>query len=82
MSRLVVERVHRLSSRPWAFVSGRLEGEALRVGDELSVSVGDVVSGQVVVESVELHSAGATTTIAVDGAAAESVREGSVLSRP
>jgi hypothetical protein len=35
MTRLVVVNVHRMSSRPWTFVTGRLEGDALRVGAEL-----------------------------------------------
>ena len=77
MTRLVVENVHRMSSRPWTFVTGRLDGDALRVGDELV----DDRSISVVVRSVELHSAPATTTVAVEGVSAEAIRAGTVLTR-
>jgi len=77
MTRLIVENVHRMSSRPWAFVTGRLEGDSLRVGDELV----DGRSIAVVVRSVELHSAPATTTVAVEGVSADTIRAGTVLTR-
>jgi hypothetical protein len=81
MTRLVVERVHRLSSRPWLFVTGKLEGDALRIGDELVVLDGDTPSGRAVVRSIELHAASSKTTVAVDADLADSVREGAVLAR-
>ena len=79
MTRLIVERVHRLSSRPWLFVTGQLEGEALHIGDELTVLDGGVPSGRAVVRSIELHAAASRTTVAVDADFADSVREGAVL---
>ncbi|GID64630.1 hypothetical protein Acy02nite_25110 [Actinoplanes cyaneus] len=79
MTRLTIERVHRLSSRPWLFVTGHLEGEALRIGDELTVLDGGVPSGLAVVRSIELHAASSKTTVAVDTDVVDSVREGAVL---
>jgi hypothetical protein len=81
MTRLTIERVHRLSSRPWLFVTGHLEGDALRIGDELTVLDGGAPSGRAVVRSIELHAAPSKTTIAVDVDAVDSVREGAVLAR-
>jgi hypothetical protein len=81
MTRLVVERVHRLSSRPWLFVTGLLEGEALQIGDELVVLQDGVSAGSAVVRSIELHTAPPKTTVAVDATPVDSVREGTVLTR-
>lgn len=81
MIRLTIERVHRLSSRPWLFVTGQLEGDALRIGDELTVMVGGTPSGLAVVRSIELHTTSSKTTVAVDADLADSVREGAVLAR-
>ncbi|MEV6301414.1 hypothetical protein AB0M02_18535 [Actinoplanes sp. NPDC051861] len=77
MTRLTVERVHRLSSRPWILVTGTLEGDALSIGDELTVAHGI----RAVVRSIELHTASAKTTVAVDADLADAVREGAVLTR-
>jgi predicted thioesterase len=80
MTRLIVENVHRSSSRPWAFVNGRLEGDELHIGDELTVRHGNIQVASAVVLSIELHSAqGNTTTIAVDAALADAIRSGTVL---
>ena len=54
MTRLIVESVHRISSRPWVFVTGRLEGGDLRSGDEMSVTYGDAHVASAVVRSIEL----------------------------
>ncbi|MEV4276890.1 hypothetical protein [Actinoplanes xinjiangensis] len=81
MTRLTVERVHRLSSRPWLFVTGQLEGDALHVGDELMVLDGGAPSGRAVVRSIEMHVAASKTTVAVDVDVVDSVREGAVLAR-
>ena len=81
MTRLVIERVHRLASRPWVFVTGRLEGEALRIGDELTVLDGGAPSGMAVVRAIELHAASSKTTVAVDADLADCVHEGAVLTR-
>jgi hypothetical protein len=81
MTRLIVEGVHRMSSRPWAFVTGRLEGDALRIGDELILAGGDGTAISAVIRSIELHSAGGKTTIAVDAELADSLYDGAVLTR-
>jgi hypothetical protein len=81
MIRLIVERVHRTSSRPWVFVTGRLEGGELSIGDEMTVAHGDVPVGAAVVRSIELHGPPGTTTVAVDADLADSIRDGTVLIR-
>jgi hypothetical protein len=81
MTRLIVEKVHRTSSRPWAFVTGRLEGDELRIGDELTVARGDVRVASAVVRSIELHGPPGTTTIAIDADLADAVQDGTVLTR-
>jgi translation elongation factor EF-Tu-like GTPase len=81
MTRLVVERVHRVSRRPWIFVTGRLDGEALRIGDEVTVIYGEAAPVCTVVRSIELHSLPGKTTIAVDVELANSLGEGAVITR-
>jgi len=81
MTRLTVENVHRMSSRPWTFLTGRLEGDALRIGDRLGVAGADGPGEPVVVQSIELHGAPAMTTIAVEGASAGAIRAGTVLAK-
>jgi len=81
MTRLIVERVHRVSSRPWLFVTGRLEGDALRIGDQMTVAYGDGREATAVIRSIELHGPPGTTTIAVDAGLADTLREGIVLIR-
>jgi translation elongation factor EF-Tu-like GTPase len=79
MTRFVVENAHTTSSRPWAFVTGRLEGGELHIGDELAVTHGGVEGATAVVRSIELHSAPDKTTIAIDAAVADSIQSGTVL---
>ncbi|GLY01586.1 hypothetical protein [Actinoplanes sp. NBRC 101535] len=62
MTRLGVERVDRIGSRPWVFVTGELDGAPLSIGDELTVTP----ERSVVIRAVEFHSAPGRTTIAVD----------------
>ena len=81
MTRLIVESVHRISRRPWVFVTGRLEGGDLRLGDEMTVTYGDAHVASAVVRSIELHSAPGKTTIAVDADLADALRDGAVLIR-
>jgi hypothetical protein len=81
MTRLIVERVHRIPSRPWVFVTGRLEGDRLCIGDKLVVAHGDLAVGSAVVRSIEIHSPPGTTTVAIDADLADSVRDGAVLIR-
>ncbi|MDY7088375.1 MAG: hypothetical protein SYR96_25115 [Actinomycetota bacterium] len=78
MPRLIAENTHRLSTRPWLLVTGRLEGEALRIGDELSLAGSEAA---VVVRAIELHGALPKTTVAADGDATSSISEGAVLVR-
>jgi hypothetical protein len=81
MTRLIVENVHRISSRPWAFVTGRLEGDKLRIGDELLVAQGDLPAASAVIRSIELHSPPGKTTVAIDAEIADSIQNGTVLTR-
>jgi hypothetical protein len=81
MTRLIVEAVHRISSRPWVFVTGRLEGDDLSIGDELRVAHGDVHVASAVVRSIELHGPAGKTTIAVDADLADALRDGAILIR-
>jgi translation elongation factor EF-Tu-like GTPase len=79
MIRLTVESVHRMSSRPWIFVTGRLEGGELCIGDELTVTRGNAPVAFAVVRSIELHGPPGTTTVAIDVDLADSVKDGVVL---
>jgi hypothetical protein len=79
MTRLIVENVHRTSSRPWAFVTGRLEGDELHIGDELAITHGDIQGATAVVRSIELHSTPEKTTIAIDANLADTIQNGTVL---
>jgi hypothetical protein len=81
MTRLIVEAVHRISGRPWVFVTGLLEGDDLRLGDEMTVAHGDVNVAFAVVRSIELHGPPGKTTIAVDVDHADTLRDGAVLIR-
>jgi hypothetical protein len=81
MTRLIVEAVHRIRSRPWVFVTGRLEGDDLHLGDEMTVAHGDMRLASAVVRSIELHGSPGKTTIAVDADLAGTIREGTVLVR-
>jgi hypothetical protein len=81
MTRLIVEAVHRIPSRPWVFVTGRLEGGDLRPGDELTVAHDGVSVAAAVVRSIELHGPPGKTTIAVDADLADALRDGAELIR-
>ena len=81
MTRLIVERVDRIPSRPWLFVTGRLEGNAVHVGDVMTVSHGQTPQTSAVIRAIEFHSRPGKTTIAVDGDLADSVQVGATLSR-
>jgi hypothetical protein len=79
MTRLIVENVHTTASRPWAFVTGRLEGNGLHIGDELSVTHSGIEVAMAVVRSIEPHSSPEKTTIAVDAALADIIQSGTLL---
>ena len=81
MTRLTVEKVHRLSSRPWVFVTGRLEGDDLVIGDRLTVVGDGTAPATAVIRSIELHTGPGRTTIAVDADLADRLRDGVVLVR-
>jgi hypothetical protein len=80
MTRLVVERIDRISRRPWLFLSGRLEGEPLRIGDELTVAADGATPATATIRAIEFHTRPGVTTIAVDDSLADSVKVGAVLS--
>lgn len=79
-SRLVVEAVHRLSGRPWVFVSGSLEGAPLGIGDLVTIE-SDHGTLAATVETVELHGRPGLVTIAVAEDLGSAVKPGSVISR-
>jgi hypothetical protein len=79
MTRFIVEQVHRTSSRPWAFVTGRLEGDELHIGDKLTVTHGNAQIATAVVRSIEIDGAPDRTTIAIDANLADPVQSGTVL---
>ncbi|MEV6846551.1 hypothetical protein [Actinoplanes sp. NPDC051411] len=79
MTRFIVENVHRTSSRPWALVTGRLEGDELHIGDKLTIRHSNVQVATAVVRSIELHSAPDKIAIAIDAALAETIQSGTVL---
>ncbi|AGL18680.1 hypothetical protein [Actinoplanes sp. N902-109] len=81
-SRLVVENIHKLSRRPWIFVTGRLEGDPLRIGDSVTVRGDGDVAVPAVVRSIELHGAPGRTTIALDATLGTEVTAGTVIARP
>ncbi len=78
-SRLVVEAVHKLSGRPWIFVSGTLEGGVVRIGDPVVVRTGTGPDVETAVRTIELHGPPGKTTIALDESLAGVVEPGIVL---
>jgi hypothetical protein len=82
MTQLIVERVDRLSSRPWLFVTGRLTGDPLYVGDELAVMHGESSTASAVIRAIEFHTRRGLTTIAIDGEWDGHIQAGAVLQRP
>jgi hypothetical protein len=80
MSRLVVDRIDRISRRPWLFLSGRLEGEPLRIGDELTLASDDAAPLTATIRAIEFHTRPGVTTIAVDDSLSDLVKVGTVLS--
>lgn len=78
--RLLVRDVHAISSRPWIFVTGTLEGGDLRIGDEVSIEYRESVASAVI-RSIEMHSPPGTTTVAVDAALRPRIGPGALISR-
>lgn len=81
MTKLLVERLHRFSSRPWIFLTGRLDGGVLHIGDRLSVTYRNLPAVDAVIRTIELHGPPGKTTIAVDADLADHLGEGAVLTR-
>ena len=79
-TRLVVERVDTNSRRPWIFVTGRLEGDPLRIGDTVTIDA-DKQQPTATVRSIEVHTAPGMTTIAIDASLKPQVHAGTVISR-
>lgn len=77
--RMVVEFVHRISNRPWIFVSGRLEGAELRVGDQVQVRVPGGPNLPATVKTIELHGPPGITTLGLDDPLIDLVKVGSII---
>lgn len=78
-SRLVVERVDVLPGRPWVFVSGRLDGDVLRVGATVVIRYGDRPAVAATLRTIELHSPPGITTVAIDAEFRDAVGPGAEL---
>ncbi|MEV4758010.1 hypothetical protein AB0J86_23240 [Micromonospora sp. NPDC049559] len=76
---MTVEFVHRISGRSLVLVSGRLEGAALRIGDEIAVRTGDGPEIRTVVRTVEMHGPPGVATIGVDGSLSDRIEVGSSI---
>ncbi|MFB8008318.1 hypothetical protein [Nocardia sp. NPDC056000] len=80
-SRMVVESVDRLSSRPgWLFVSGVVEGEPLFVGDTVFVQHGNRTRSTKV-RTIEIHTRPGKTTIVLDTDLEDLAIESAIVSR-
>ncbi|WP_433591344.1 hypothetical protein [Nocardia sp. CA-145437] len=80
-SRMLVERVDRLSSRPgWLFVTGVVEGEPLHVGDTVLVQRGNKTRSTTV-RTIEIHPLPGKTTIVLDTDLEDLAVEGAIVSR-
>ncbi|BCJ56129.1 hypothetical protein Asp14428_76040 [Actinoplanes sp. NBRC 14428] len=80
-SRLIVENVHRFSRRPWIFVTGRLEGGEIAIGDSVSIAYGGRMPVTTTVRSIELHGPPGKTTIALDATLESAVGTDAVITR-
>jgi hypothetical protein len=80
-SQLTVERSFQLTGRPWLLVTGRLEGDPLRIGDRVTVLSEGAPPVETVIRSIEMHSAPGTTTVAIDLDLSDSIRPGTVVAR-
>lgn len=81
-SRMVVRAVHRVSGRPWIFVSGPLDGSPLRVGDTVTVEGPDGGVDRGSIETIDLHSPDGLVTFALPAQLADVVKVGAVISKP
>lgn len=81
-SRLLVERVDTIQGRSWTFVSGRLQGEPIRIGDTVSLEPAEGEEQTAVVRAVELHAKKGVTTVAIDLTGKAPVRIGSAVVVP
>jgi hypothetical protein len=54
-SRLVVERVDRITTRPWLYLTGRWEGDSMAPGDEMTIEYEGRDAVSAVIRGVEFH---------------------------
>ena len=81
-TRLTVERVDSLARRPsMVFVTGRLQGEPLHIGDSVVINDGASGATRAEIRSIEIHTAPGTVTIALDADLKPLIRDGVVISR-
>jgi translation elongation factor EF-Tu-like GTPase len=77
---LTVERVDAIASRPTRiFVSGRLEGGPLHVGDRVVVHDGGSDTSTEI-RAIEMHSGRGLITIALDAELKSLIRTGTIIS--
>ena len=70
MSRIVLVGLNGVIGEDWVRVTGTLEGDELRVGDEVTLAVDGVDVTTAIVRAVESYSPPHLMTIAVDAAVA------------
>ncbi|WP_216895624.1 hypothetical protein [Nocardia alni] len=81
ISHMVVERIDTLRSRPqWIFVTGALTGEAITIGDILSVRHAHGLV-EATVRTIETHNLPGKTTIALDARLKTTVTPGTIIER-
>ena len=81
-TQLRVDRVHRMSARPLVLLTGRLEGEPLKVGQQVVIHVdgnGDVAA---TVTGFDIHEQPGLTTIVIDAAIVADITVESVVIAP
>jgi hypothetical protein len=81
ISRMVVERVDALNSRPqWVFVTGTLSGEPVSIGDILVIHHASG-SAEATIRTIEVHSPPGKTTIALDSGLKPIIMAGTIIDR-
>jgi hypothetical protein len=77
----VVEAIHRLSGRPWVFLTGRLLEGALDKGDTVTVHTEGRPQSSTQVTTVEFHARPGAISIGVPESSADLIAVGSTLTR-
>ncbi len=81
ISRLVVERVDALNSRPqWVFVTGTLSGKPVSIGDTLVIRHAEGPT-EATIRTIEMHNPPGKTTIALDSGLKPIIMAGTVIDR-